>query len=377
MPARDVHGWRVPLFIPSLPEPEEFAGDVAAIAKARVYTNFGPVAARFEAALGFHFGCPPEAVVAVANATVGIAAALIAVAAGPPGSFCALPAWTHIATAAAVRLAGLRPWFIDVCEESWQLQPQGLLAALGEAPGPVAAVLCVRPFGARLDTAAWEAVQAQTGLPVVVDAAAGFDGLQPSRLVSVVSFHATKAFGIGEGGAVVASDRDVAGRIRMATNLGQDGARNCLMAGLNAKMDEYRAAIGLAALRRWPETCGRLHAREADYAAALRPFGAAMRRPPALAGIATSTFAVAFPAAAAADIADRLARQGIASRRWWGDGCHRAEPYAACPRLPAPVADRLARGTLGLPLYPMLGREQVALVAECLGRALEGGNGVS
>src|SRR3546814_2702014 len=64
----------------------------------------------------------------------------------------------------------------------------------------------VSPFGSRMDAPGWTDFQARTGIPVLVDAAAGFDTWSDTALTSVVSFHATKSFAIGEGGAVLCPD---------------------------------------------------------------------------------------------------------------------------------------------------------------------------
>ena len=80
------------------------------------------------------------------------------------------------------RLAGLKPWFLDIDPTDWQLKPEHVLTALDSAPGPVAAVVAVAPFGAAIDGDTWDAFAAETGLAVAIDAAAGFDS---ARLANV------------------------------------------------------------------------------------------------------------------------------------------------------------------------------------------------
>jgi dTDP-4-amino-4,6-dideoxygalactose transaminase len=143
-----------------------------------------------------------QAVTTVANATLGLMATLAAL--DPlPGALCAVPAWTFIATPQAALIAGLTLWFLDVHPETWALDPAAVELALEQAPGPVAAVMPVLPFGRPCDLAGWSAFRARTGVPVVIDAAAGFDALDPGDLPCVVSLHATKALGCGEGGFLV------------------------------------------------------------------------------------------------------------------------------------------------------------------------------
>ena len=68
-----------------------------------------------------------------------------------------------------------------------------------------------------------------------------------------LSFHATKAFGIGEGGGIATTDPALAEDIRTITNFGLDANRVARLPGMNAKMSEYAAAVGLALLDHWPE----------------------------------------------------------------------------------------------------------------------------
>jgi dTDP-4-amino-4,6-dideoxygalactose transaminase len=81
--------------------------------------------------------------------------------------------------------------------------------AIDDAPAPVSAVTPVAPFGQPLDIAAWEGFRARTELPVVIDAAAGFDSLVPGETPAVVTRHATKVIGIGEGGFVTSTDPSI------------------------------------------------------------------------------------------------------------------------------------------------------------------------
>ena len=106
--------------------------------------------------------------------TQGLTLALTAQAA-KPGTLCAMPAWTFVASAHAAVNAGLIPYFVDVDIETWALDPAGLAEHIAQAPAPVGAVMPVAPFGEPISVAPWDAFRADTGLPVVIDAAAGFE----------------------------------------------------------------------------------------------------------------------------------------------------------------------------------------------------------
>ena len=99
----------------------------------RVYSNFGPLVLSLEDRLAEHYGLIPGTVATVANATLGLAIALIAQQ-PPQGSLCAMPAWTFVASVHAALMAGLVPYFIDVEAETGVLDAEKLIDELARAP---------------------------------------------------------------------------------------------------------------------------------------------------------------------------------------------------------------------------------------------------
>lgn len=361
----------VPLMRPLLPTAKRIGVYLERIETGRWYTNFGPLAQLFTERLCAHFAAPQGAVVLSANGTLGLATALMASRA-PEGRLCAMPSWTFAATAHAARVAGLEPFFVDVDPDTWALAPDRVGKILAMAPGPVAAVVVVAPFGAPIDPAPWIRFRDAHGIPVVIDAAAGFDTARPSPLPTLVSLHATKIMGIGEGGFVLCDDLDLADDIRARTNFGFAGGRQAQAASLNAKMSEYQAAVGLAALELWPETRARHAALSASYAAALATLPGAVPLPGWGREWLAMTHDVALPAGHAGAVAAALRARGIDSRQWWEKGCHRMPAFQDCPRTRLPATEGLAECVLGLPYFIDMTAVQIARVAEALRSALVG-----
>ena len=258
---------RLPVCRPLLPTHAHIARYIAEIDELRWYSNFGPLYSRFAARLGESRGVSANQVTVVSNATVGLTLSLRAT--GAAEGYCMVPAWTFAATPMAVEAAGLKRWFVDIDPIRWSLTPEIAVRSLSEAPGRVAAVMPVAPFGAAVEIAAWDEFTAGTGIPVVVDAAAGFDTLEVGRTPSVVSLHATKALGIGEGGAVFSTDSDHIAAVRGLSNFGLHGSRLASVSGMNGKLSEYSCAVGLAALDEWPVRRQQFRERAARYLHAL------------------------------------------------------------------------------------------------------------
>jgi dTDP-4-amino-4,6-dideoxygalactose transaminase len=186
----------IPVMWPKLPTLERLSPYLKRIDLSRVYTNFGPLACSLEERLASHYGLGGGMVTTVANATLGLMLALTAQGARP-GSLCMLPAWTFIASAHAAVMAGLVPYFVDVSPETWTIDAEAIADEIARAPAGVGAVMPVAPYGRPIDIASWDRFRARTGLPVVVDAAAGFDTIKPGETPVVVSLHATKVMGVG------------------------------------------------------------------------------------------------------------------------------------------------------------------------------------
>ncbi|RZJ96367.1 MAG: hypothetical protein EON88_07945 [Brevundimonas sp.] len=85
----------------------------------------------------------------------------------------------------------------------------------------------------------------------------------------------------------------------------------------------------------------------------------------------SSVCVVDLPAGSAATLADTLAEAGVATRRWWGEGCHREPAFAECERAAVPVTEALARSQLGLPFYSTMSDAEVDHLASALSQALD------
>jgi len=358
----------IPVLLPRLPPAERLMPYLADIDRSRVYSNFGPHARALEARLAAHFGLGGGTVATVANATLGLTLALM-VQGAPAGALCMMPGWTFVASAHAVVLAGLTPYFVEVNPVSWALDPATIEHEIARANGRVGAVMVVAPFGRPIDYIAWDGFKARTGLPVVIDAAAAFDSLQVGQCPAVVSLHATKVFGVGEGGFVASRDAALIRGVVQRSNFGFHGSRTAEMPALNAKLSEYHAAVGLAALDMWRET-------RTDWLAVAGHYRRALAKSNSInlqAGFGedwiSSTCVVSIDERAHGEVQQKLSAAGIDSRMWWGRGAH-AQPFAlGYPRAGLPVTDRLANSVLGLPFYQGLQEEQIQRVVMVLAEA--------
>jgi dTDP-4-amino-4,6-dideoxygalactose transaminase len=357
----------MPVLRPRLPSAAEILPYLEAIDERRWYSNLGPLVTQLEEQLSQHVGgCK---VVTTANATLGLTAALLALRL-PAGSICLMPSWTFAATPHAARAAGLAVWFHDVDRRSWALNPDQVTETLKRMPRPVSVVIVVAPFGAPIEMKGWEEFQDRTGIAVIVDAAAAFDAARPSRIPIVVSLHATKILGAGEGGFVASTDSRFLERVRASCNFGFQGSRNAMRPALNSKMSEYHAAVALASLASWPRI-RQQHAHVMEwYRRGIATLERVSLQPKYGNGWVSATTSVLLPPRSRDRIAQDLLQSGIETRQWWGEGCHVQPAFMDCPRSTLAVTEELGSRVLGLPHFPDMQKRDVDDVLGALSDAL-------
>lgn len=361
----------IPVCRPFLPTTDRLAPYLRRLDEQRWYSNFGPLNNELSDQLAHAVGAAPARVVTAANATAALTCAMIDLAPADRASRprALMPSWTFVATPQAAVVAGFEPYFADVDALSWQMTPDIARAAIAASRAPVALVVAVGPFGAPIDTAAWEAFADDTGLPVIVDAAAGFDSTRASKLTTIVSLHATKSLPAGEGAFVICRDEDEAIRLKRRQNFGFYGSRTATVTALNAKMSEYHAAVGLAALAEWP-------ARRARYAEAIMQYRARLPGNRILSPVGfgtewiSATMCVSLPVPAQA-VASALRAERIETRAWWAEGCHLHPAFETCPRTDLPSTAILAQSTLGLPISLDITTAEIDRVAAAIAKVID------
>ncbi len=353
--------------MPGRAELEPFLNEIDA---ALWYTNFGPLLRRFESGVRAAFGAPAPSLTTAANGTLALELALAALGL-PKGARVLIPALTFVATASAVLRAGFEPVIADVDDRAWVLTPAIAREAMQRRR--IDCVLPVAAFGCPLPADEWDAFCDETGVPVLIDAAGAFGNQRPGeRIPLAFSLHATKAFGVGEGGLVVARDAALVERVRRLSNFGIDARTGFAQAaGSNAKMSELHAAAGLAALARWTERSRlrrELHLLYRDEITRRCPAVALQARPAD--GIYT-IFQVALPAGANRDsVAAALAANGIETRAWYLPLVPDHPAYALCEAGDLPAVRALGPRLIGLPFHLGLTGDDVVRVCSALAGAL-------
>lgn len=239
-----------PIYVtmPSLPPLAEYMEVLEGPWASGVLTHHGPLVQRLERELQELLRL--EHLVAVTNGTVALQLAIRAL--GVEGEVLTTP-FSWIATCSAIQWQGCRPKFVDIDPETFNIDVAKLEEAITDE---TSAILAVHVFSNPCDVEAIARIADRRNLKVIFDAAHAMCVSYKGRSlleygdVSGTSFHATKLFNTGEGGACVTTDGDVAGRLRRMRFFGHDEEKQIVDVGMNGKMTEVHAALGLANLKR-------------------------------------------------------------------------------------------------------------------------------
>jgi dTDP-4-amino-4,6-dideoxygalactose transaminase len=368
----------VPFLRPSVVRKEAYLQYLAAIDDARWYSNYGPLNTEFERRVRERWFQGRGAVTTVCNATIGLMLA-IAESRRPGARYAVMPSFTFAATPLAAMWCGLTPYFVDVRPGDWCPDETQVARLVDELGSELAVVVPYATFGTALDLAPYARL-VERGVPVVVDAAPGFGTRHLGRYYGdgfpgtvVFSLHATKAFGIGEGGLVYSADPARIARVRQAANFGFSDAREALGQGLNGKLPELGAAVALATLDDYPAKTATRRRIDGWYRQLFAEHGL-LARGFALqqtVGEVPTQFlsAVCPPGRPRAEILGGLAAGGIECRTYFSPACHEQAAFRQAPRQPLPLTEDLAPRILSLPLWEEMTEADVSDVVRELARA--------
>jgi perosamine synthetase len=335
----------------------------------------GPFIKRFEAEFARLSGA--RAAVACANGTVALHLALRAMGL-EAGDEVIVPSFTYVASANAVRLCGAEPVFVDVDPETWCIDPA--LAEQAITPR-TKGIMPVDLYGHPADLDAINRLAAIYGLWVVEDAAeaalAKYKGRPVGGLAQVTtfSFHLTKVFTSGEGGAVTLNDDKVEAFIRMISSHGMDPERRFYfpVSGYNYRLTNISAGLLCAQIERHEAFLARRAAIFSLYHDVLRGTPGIGFRPVApWATLSPWLFSITVDPDEFGHSRDQvmagLAEQKIDSRPFFIP-VHTLPPFresAGRRNAHCPVTDRLCRSGINLPTYTTMTDGQVEAVAKSI-----------
>ncbi len=360
-----------PIYVtrPDLPSLEDFIPYLEKIWESKILTNCGPFHEQLEQRLCEYLGVKHIAL--FTNCTIALITALQALRI--TGEVITTP-YSFVATTHSLLWNGIKPVFVDIDPLTLNMDPEKIEAAITPQ---TTAILPVHCYGHPCDVERIEAVADVYGLKVIYDAAHAFavHRHQGSVLahgdLSVLSFHATKVFTTFEGGAIVCLDEKMRQRINYLKNFGFADETTVVAPGINGKMSEFNAALGLLQLKGFSQAIAKRRAIDGRYRAGLANIRG-IRCVPSTDEL-RSNYGY-FPILVEADypltrdaLYQTFRDNDINVRRYFYPlisdfPMYRGLPSAAHSNLP--VARRLSQQVICLPIYPSLASAEVDRVLD-------------
>jgi dTDP-4-amino-4,6-dideoxygalactose transaminase len=362
-----------PIFVtqPLLPPLEEFIPYLQQIWDSKILTNGGPFHQQLEQALCDYLGV--KHISLFTNGTIALVTALQALRI--TGEVITTP-YSFVATSHSLLWHGIKPVFVDIDPLTLNLDPNKIEAAITPQTTAIMPVHC---YGHPCDTTRIQNIADNYGLKVIYDAAHAF-GVQDATGsilnhgdLSVLSFHATKVFNTFEGGAIISPDAKTKLRIDHLKNFGFVDEVTVVAPGINGKMSEFNAALGLLQLKGIDDALQKRKAIDARYRKRLANIKGICLLADAGEKIANYAY---FPILVGTDfplnreeLYHKLRENNIYARRYFyplisNFSMYRGLPSSVLENLP--VASKAAEEVICLPIYPALINEQIDFVIELI-----------
>ncbi|MEX1190552.1 MAG: DegT/DnrJ/EryC1/StrS family aminotransferase [Brumimicrobium sp.] len=238
----------IPVTKSFLPPMEEYTAQVQRAFDKGWLTNRGELVQELEAKLRAYLGLKETQILCTNNGTVPLQIALKLL--GNGGEIITTP-FSYVATTAAIVWEHCTPVFVDIDPEHFTIDETKIEAAITDK---TTCILATHVFGNPCNIEAIEAIAKKHNLKVIYDAAHCFGVRYKGKSIfeygdiSTCSFHATKLFHTGEGGAIFCKDPELFHKIYYSHNFGHNGPLQYYGLGINGKMSELNAAMGLAVL---------------------------------------------------------------------------------------------------------------------------------
>lgn len=354
-----------------LPEPETFSRLCGEIFQRAWLTNNGQCEQELERALEKYLGVAH--VLACNNGTMALMLAIRC--AGLAGKKVAVTPYTYVATLSALLWLHCIPVFVDIEPDTLCLSPELLRRRFQEEPD-IAGVLPVHIYGLACDVENLDAICREYGAVLIYDAAQAFGSRYHGKSLlaygdySICSFHATKIFHTAEGGCVVSRSAEAHKALSLARAFGHINDTHYSL-GINGKMSELHAAMGLSLLPGTDAELARRREVRAMYDAALE--GLPLQRPVIRGGLDWNNayYPVLLPdEACRTRVEQALKAYDIHPRRYFYPSLNTLPYLKDAWRTTCPVAESTTKRVLSLPMWGELERTSVENIAEIVGSTL-------
>ncbi len=356
----------------SMPSLEDYIEEIKPIFESRHLTNMGPVYKKFQHQLIDYLQVPELSLFVNGHMALEMAIQALDLRA-PEGEVITTP-YTFVSTVHAIVRNGLKPVFCDIRPNDYTMDPEKIEALITDK---TVAIIPVHVYGNLCDVEAIQEIADRHNLKVIYDAAHAFGATYKGTGVgnfgdaSMFSFHATKVFNTVEGGAVAFKNSAYCEKLHELKNFGIHGPEDVLAVGGNAKLDEFRAAMGICNLRRMDECISARAAVAARYNERLQNVpGIRLCQPQKDVTTNYAYFPAYFDEAVFGksrnDVFESLKRNDIFARKYFYPAINEMSCYKDSYPQNTPIAHDASMHILTLPMYEELALADVDRICDVI-----------
>lgn len=356
---------------PNVGDKAEFIKYVDQVFENKWLTNNGPLVQQLENKVAEYHDV--KHCVAMSNGTIALE---IAIRALELTGEVILPSYTFIATAHALHWQGITPVFADIDPTTHCLDPQSVLKMITPK---TTGIIGVHLWGHAAPVEELQQIADEHNLKLMFDAAHAFGCSYKGKMIGnfgeaeVLSFHATKLFNTFEGGAVLSNNDELAEKMRLMRNFGFVGLDKVIHPGINGKMIEIAAAMGLVNLDNLTSV---IQNNQDNYLAYQEGLSGVH-------GVAFYTFdnkeknnyqyvviqVLGDCPVSRDEIVDALHAENVLARRYFWPGCHKMQPYKDLftdTELFLPMTDRIAKEVIVLPSGTSVEKNAIQIICQII-----------
>ena len=354
----------------SMPPMEEYIEEIKSIWDTRWMTNMGPIYRKFEQRLKSYLEV--ENVSIFTNGHMALEMLLKTL--NLSGEVITTP-YTFISTTNAIIRNGLKPVFCDIKEDDYTIDPDKIESLITDK---TVAILPVHVYGNICDVHKIEAIAKKHNLKVIYDAAHAFGvkyenvGVANFGDASMFSLHATKVFNSVEGGVAVFKDSSLTRKLHCEKNFGITGEETVEAIGANAKIDEFRSAMGICNLNHLDENIAKRKKVYETYVENLKDITGLKlnyyddRITPNYAYFPVYVDKEKF-GYSRDDIYDELKKHNIYTRKYFYPSTNNFDiVLEMCEHGDTPVSDRVSNNIITLPMYDELDLESIQRICKVI-----------
>lgn len=363
-----------PIYVtqPSLPDLEDFIPYLREIWDNKILTNNGPFHKQFEKELAEFLGVPYISL--FANGTMALITALQALRI--TGEVITTP-YSFVATTHSLWWNNIKPVFVDIEPEFGNLDPEKIETAITPK---TTAIMPVHVYGNPCHVERIQEIADIYGLKLIYDAAHAFGVKYKGGSIlnygdlSILSFHATKVFNTFEGGAIISHDSATKQRIDFLKNFGFAGETTVVAPGINSKMNEVQAAMGLLQLKSFYENIEKRKVIAYKYRELLKDVNGILMLPESEHTISNYAYFPIFVnekeyGMSRDALYEKLRQHNIFGRRYFYPLISEFSMYRGLDSAKPenlPVAKKVADEVICLPIYPALDIEKINHICNTL-----------